>query len=101
MGELIAFRLSDDVGKELRRLSREEGSDRSALLRELIDLGLQEKRVEKAVGRYRNARVSAGRAAQEAGVSLWRWLEILEERGVESHYGRRDLEADVVAAKRG
>ncbi len=101
MGELIAFRLSDDVGRELRRLSREAGSDRSALLRELIGLGLQEKRVETALQRYRQGRVSAGKASEEAGVSLWRWLEIMEERGVETQYGRRDLESDVDAAKKG
>ncbi|MFH1199942.1 MAG: UPF0175 family protein [Candidatus Micrarchaeota archaeon] len=100
MAELIALRLSDELGRELVRLSRMEGTDRSALLRELIGLGLAEKRIDRAVGRYRQGRVSGGKAAEEAGVSLWRWLEILEERGVETQYSRRELQADLEAAKR-
>jgi hypothetical protein len=100
MAELIALRLPDELGRELLRVSRMEGTDRSALVRELIGFGLAQKRLDRAVERYQTGKASAGKAAQEAGVSLWRWLELMEERGVEAQYSRRELQADLEAARR-
>jgi len=38
--------------------------------------------------------VSIGRAAEITDVSIWRLLDLLEERGVEVNYTEADLDAD-------
>lgn len=94
---LIALRLPKRITSSLAELAEEEGKDRSALLRELIALGIAEKSVEKAVRFYSTGRVSAWKAASIAGVSLWEMIEILRRRGVEAQYGLKELEEDLEA----
>ncbi|HET7323923.1 MAG TPA: UPF0175 family protein, partial [Halococcus sp.] len=61
--------------------------------------GLRDWRAETAVGRYRDGELSLGRAAEFAGVSLWRFLDLLDERGVETNYTESDLASDLAAAR--
>lgn len=68
--------------EEIEGLSREEGRKRSELLRELINEGLREHRVERAVEAYRRGEASQGRASELAGLSLNAFHQELKRRGV-------------------
>lgn len=57
--------------------------------------------VEIALQRYREGSVSLGRAAKLAGVSVWRFLDVLDERDIEVNYDESDLEADLRAVQSG
>lgn len=72
-----------------------ERKDRSALIRELLDSGIQEKDIEYAVELYRKGQATGWRAAQLAGISLWNFYKILDERGVLIQYSEHDLEEDL------
>ncbi len=95
MGELVSFRLPEELQKELALLSKEEDRDKSEMVRELIKMGLKEKKIEKAVKLYKEGKISLSRAAEIAGVSLWRMIEIFREQKVEAQYGQRELEEDL------
>lgn len=99
MGELVSFRLPEELQKELALLSKEEDRDKSEMVRELIRIGLKEKKIEKAVRLYKAGKVSASRAAEIAGVSLWKMIEIFRERKVETQYGQGELEEDLKALR--
>lgn len=43
--------------------------------------------------------MSLGRAAEIADLSLWRFLDVLDDRQVEANYTEGDLEADLDAAR--
>ena len=64
------------------RISNEEKIDRSSALRKVLDIGLAEYNKRKAVEKYRNGKVSIGRAAELAGVSIAEFYKILEEENV-------------------
>ncbi len=64
--------------KQLKSISRQEGIDRSTALRKVLDIGLREYRKEKAINRYRKGRISIGKAAEEAAVSIFEMHDILE-----------------------
>ena len=68
--------------EQLKRISREEGIDRSTALRKVLDIGLREYRRERAIERYRKGKISIGKAAEEVGVSIFEFYDILEAEKV-------------------
>ncbi len=66
----------------LDQISREENIDRSAALRKVLDIGLQEYMKKKAVEDYRRGRLSIGRAAEDAGMSIAEFYNVLGQEGV-------------------
>lgn len=53
--------------------------------------------MHQAVELYRNKQVTAWKAAQLAGVSLWAFYKVLEEQGIPIQYSEHDLELDLKA----
>ncbi|MGD6807305.1 MAG: UPF0175 family protein [Candidatus Bathyarchaeia archaeon] len=53
--------------------------------------------IMQSVELYRFGQVTAWKAAQLAGISLWAFYKILEEKGVLIQYSEHDLEQDVKA----
>jgi predicted HTH domain antitoxin len=97
MSETITLRLPPQTAKRLREIAKKEGKDRSTLIRELLENGVKEKSLEQAVELYRREQVTAWKAAQLAGVSLWAFYKILEQKGVLIQYSEHDLEQDLKA----
>lgn len=95
----VTARVPEDVYEAIERIREEEETDRSTAIERLLERGITEWRLDAAVGRYRDGTVSLGRAAELAGVSVWRLLDVLAERGVEANYSEADLEADLPAAR--
>ncbi len=81
--------------RKLREIAQKEGKDRSTIIREMLEKGVKEKSKEQAVELYRSGQVTGWRAAQLAGVSLWNFYKILDEKGVLIQYSEQDLERDL------
>jgi|SRR3990170_2490024 len=90
---VTTLRLSEEEIRNLDRLARQQGVDRAVLLRRAISGGLREIRLSEAVGRYQRGECSVGRAAEDAGVGLWEFLDVLAQRGVNLRTDERHLEA--------
>ena len=97
MSEPISLRLPRETINKLDKLANKEHKDRSTLIRELLDTGIQEKDIEHAVESYKNGQVTSWKAAQSAGISLWKFLEVLREKGVLIQYSEHDLKKDLKA----
>jgi len=76
----------------LDKISKEEKIDRSAALRKVLDIGIQEYLKRKAVEDYRRGRISIGKAAEDAGVSIAEFYKILNDEGV-------PIRVDIAAVK--
>jgi len=83
--------------RKLGKIADKEGKDRSSLIRELLERGIEEKNLDNAIELYQKGRVTGWKAAQLAGVSLWNFYKVLEERGVLIQYSEHDLEEDLKA----
>ena len=57
--------------------------------------------VETVIQHYRAGSIPVGRAVELADVPVWRFIEILGERGVEVNYDENDLESDLRAVQAG
>ena len=95
----VTARVPEDLFDELERVQKEERTDRSTAVKRLLERGLRDWRTETAVERYRAGEYSLGRAAEFAGVSLWRFLDLLDERGIETNYTESDLASDLATAR--
>jgi predicted HTH domain antitoxin len=95
MSESITLRLPPQTAKKLKEIAKKEGKDRSTLIRELLENGVKEKSKEQAVELYRTGQVTAWKGAQLAGVSLWAFYKIIEEKGIIIQYSEHDLEQDL------
>jgi len=93
----ITVRISEDLYEAIEELRAEERLDRSTAVARLLERGVEDWRIDTAIRRYRDGEVSLGRAAEIADISLWRFLDILEDRRVEANYTEADLEADLAA----
>lgn len=95
----VTARVPEDLYEEIERIRESEQLDRSTAIKRLLERGIEDWRLETAIDRYRDGSISLGRATELAGVSLWRMLDTLDERGVELHYTGDDLEADIDAVR--
>jgi len=78
---VTTVRLNPDLLKALNELARKKKTDRSTVMKQAIELGVREIRFADALKRYQEGRISAWRAAREAGVSLWEFIQELKKRG--------------------
>jgi predicted HTH domain antitoxin len=86
MSKTMSVRMDRDNYDFLHEITKEEGSDLSKAVRDMVTRG----RILLAVERYKTGEASLGRAAELAGVPLVQMMTILTEFGVESRLEKED-----------
>jgi predicted HTH domain antitoxin len=86
MTKTMSIRMDRDNYEFLSEISKEERSDLSKTVRDLVTRG----RVLLAVERYREGEASLGKAAEIAGLPVGQMMTILTEFGVESRIEKED-----------
>jgi predicted HTH domain antitoxin len=82
----MSVRMDHDNYEFLSEMSKEERSDLSKAVRDLVTRG----RVLLAIEKYKKGEASLGRAAQLAGVPVGQMMTILTEFGIESRIEKDD-----------
>lgn len=82
MPEVLSVKLDKEKLDLLEAIAREERSDRSTVARKLLDMGMREWKIDRAVDLFVGRKVSLWKAADEAGVSLREFVDILNERKI-------------------
>jgi len=95
--KLMTFRLPLEIDREIEELAVLEDSDKSKLIRELIVLGIKERRLKEAIRLYVEGRISLWKAARLSDISLWKMMDIVKERKIPLQYGERELKEDFKA----
>ena len=86
MSKTMSVRMDSENYDFLQEITKEEGSDLSKAVRDMVTRG----RVLLAVERYKKGVASLGKAAELAGVPLGQMMTILTEFGVESRLEKED-----------
>jgi predicted HTH domain antitoxin len=86
MSKTMSIRMDRDNYEFLHEITKEERSDLSKAVRDLVTRG----RILLAVERYKKGEASLGRAAELAGLPLGQMITILTEFGVESRVEKED-----------
>lgn len=86
MTKTLSIRMDSDNYEFLNQMTKEERSDLSKAVRDLVSRG----RVMLAVERYKKGQASLGRAAALAGLRVGELMTVLAEFGVESRIEHED-----------
>ena len=86
MSKTMSVRMDEENYEFLHEMTKEEGSDLSKAVRELVTRG----RVLLAVERYKKGEASLGKAAELAGIPVGQMMMILTEFGVENRLEKED-----------
>jgi predicted HTH domain antitoxin len=86
MTKTMSIRMDRENFEFLSELTKQERSDLSKTVRELVTRG----RILLAVEKYRDGEVSLGRAADLAGMSVGQMMKTLSDYGVESRIEKED-----------
>lgn len=95
MEENVSVRIGKEELRDIDKISQYRKATKSAILREVLALGIKLKRLEIALEKFQKNEATAARAAEMAGISLSEFLEVLHERGINYHYGVEELREDV------
>ena len=94
MAETVSVRIDKEDIEEIDKLSKLENKTKSSLLREILELGLKDKKLELALEKFRNKEASIGKAARIAEMPLSQFMDVLVQKNIEFHYGIKELEED-------
>ncbi len=86
MTKTMSIRMDRESYEFLTEITKEERSDLSKAVRDLVTRG----RLLLAVERYKKGEASLGKAAQLAGLSVGQMMTLLAEFGVESRIEKDD-----------
>lgn len=96
MSKTMSVRMDRENYDFLHEITKEEGSDLSKAVRDMVTRG----RILLAVERYKKGEASLGRAAELAGVPVGQMMTILSEFGVESRLEKKTTSRDSRIFKR-
>jgi len=94
MAETVSVRIDKEELSEINNISKLEKKTKSDVLREVLDKGIKEKKLEIALEKFRNNEATAWKAARMADVPLSQFMDILVQRGIDFHYGLKELRED-------
>lgn len=88
--ELISVRFPKEDVAIIEERVRDEKTDKTTALKRIFALGARQYKLEKAVGQYREGKISIGRAAEAAGISLWEMMDELKARNIANPLAKED-----------
>lgn len=99
MGATITTRVPKDIEEKIESISRTEHLDKSTVVRRLLSKAVQEWLIDNALAQYKDSKITIGRAAQIAGVSLREMIAIAAKKGIPFQYSLDELMEDFQAAE--
>ena len=95
----LAVRVSAEVEKEICEIVDEEKLDKATVVRNLLELGLAEWRIQTALELLQKGKVTFAKAAEMTRVSLWEFADLVKQRNVEwVRYTPEEVENDLKKA---
>ncbi len=88
---VTTMRLDFVLLHQLDSLAKRYRSDRTTVLKRVVETGLKDVFLEDAIAEYRQKKISAWKAAQLAGITLWDFLDELKVRGEFFETSEEDL----------
>ena len=95
---IITTRVPEELAKEVERIAQAEALDKSTTIKRLLIKAVEAWQMDHALKLYQEGKISIGKAAETAGVSLWEIIDNILKRKIPLQITREDLEEDLKAA---
>ena len=92
---MVAARLPETLVSDIKKIEDVEQTDRSTVLRKLLDKAVIDWKKEYAAKRYADGSITLERAAMDAGVSVREIMDYFKQKKTVSQYDKDDLEEDM------
>ena len=87
----ISIRLQEDFMKEAEKLAKFETTDKSMIIREALERGLAEIKLEAAIDGFVKEKLSISEAADMAGLGVGEIMDELTKRGIKQKFTITDI----------
>ena len=91
----VSARIPRSQLREVERLARARGVDKSSVVRTLLELGIREEKLREALDLVRERKVSVWRAARRAGIDYREMLAALRTHNVPFPLSDKELEREL------
>lgn len=98
MMKSISIRLKDDFMKEARRLAELEMVDESVIIREALEKGMAEVKLEIALSMFSKGKISTSEAAEIADLSIGEMMDEIVKRGLKPSITKEDIKGSLKRA---
>ena len=98
MYENIAARVPQTIVRDIDYVAKEENTDKSKVIRELLSEGVRSKLLELSLKKYSRREISLGRAAKLAKMPLADFMVNAAKSKIPMNYSIESLEKDFRAA---
>ncbi len=91
----VSVRIDNHIIKDIELLMKDYKADRSEVVRRLLDRGLRQAKLEKVLELLREHKISMGKAAKLADVTLYEMIELCKKHEIHIGYTNDDLKRDL------
>ena len=98
MMKIISVRLTEEFVKEAQKLAELEMVDKSIIIREALEKGFGEIRLEAALNLFRKGKASTSEAAEIADLSIGEMMDEIVKRGLKPNITKEDLKGSLEKA---
>ncbi len=91
----INIRVSRKVAEDLERLAAQEESSRVDITKQILMDGIQRRKQELALRRYREGKVTKSRAAEIAGITVWEMMDLIDQARIPTQIPLEEAIAEV------
>ncbi len=96
MEATISLRVEKPVLAEISKIEKKWQTDRSEVIRRLLDSAIKEWNIKNALEQLSEQRISIGKAAEECGIYVWEMMELARGKNIDwAGYTKEDLEKDI------
>ena len=87
----ISIRIPAEDYEDLKQISSDSGVGRSTVIRDVLERGIREKKLDIAIDKYRKHEITLWKAARMAGIPLTKFIDLLASEGLEYHYSVEEV----------
>lgn len=95
MAVTITTRIEDEVGRSIDAIAKEEGMDRSTVIRRFLSKAVREWWIEKCLRDYEAGKLTLWQGARKCGISLWEMIDEVKRREIHVPYTIEELREDL------
>jgi predicted HTH domain antitoxin len=88
-------RIEEELAKVIDEVSKEEGMDRSTVIRRFLTKAAKEWMIGKSLQDYEEGKITLWQAAEKCGVSLWEMIVEAKKREIHVPYTLEEFKEDI------
>jgi predicted HTH domain antitoxin len=94
-------RIEEDLANLIDEVSKEEGMDRSTVIRRFLMKAAKEYLIEKSLEEYEQGKVTLWQAAEKCSMSVWEMIVEAKKREIHVPYGLEEFREDLKGLQKG